>query len=70
MALCEACNHAKESAGWTAQVIGAGAVETRTPTGHRYRSPVPPSPVAGAPPLRPGSVSWPEVSFTTFVLTA
>lgn len=69
-ALCETCNYAKEATGWHARALKRGGVETRTPTGHRYRSPVPPSPVAGAPPLRPGSLSRPEIGFTSVVLTA
>jgi len=39
--LCEACNQAKEGLGWHARASGLGTVETVTPTGHRYRSPVP-----------------------------
>ncbi|HET6560289.1 MAG TPA: DUF222 domain-containing protein [Marmoricola sp.] len=44
--LCEACNHAKQAVGWRARASGGGsgeAVETITPTGHRYRS-TPPEP--------------------------
>lgn len=47
--LCEACNQAKETLGWSAAVINARGrheTEIRTPTGHRYRS---------APPDPPGS---------------
>lgn len=44
--LCEACNHAKQADGWQQHVISAEddrqAVETITPTGHRYRSTAPP----------------------------
>jgi hypothetical protein len=43
--LCEACNYAKQAAGWRARPSPAGgrhAVETATPTGHTYRS-VPPA---------------------------
>ena len=38
--LCEACNHAKQAAGWSSRAdYGAGTrVETITPTGHVYRS--------------------------------
>jgi hypothetical protein len=39
--LCEACNYAKQAAGWRARTGDGGAgdlVETTTPTGHRYRS--------------------------------
>ena len=47
--LCEACNHAKEATGWTAQVTDTDLheVETRTPAGHRHRSRAP-----GLPPPR------------------
>ena len=44
--LCQACNHAKQAAGWRARAGGGGAgseVETITPTGHTYRS-QPPEP--------------------------
>ena len=44
--LCVACNLAKEAPGWSARSRGDGEVRTRTPTGHDYASPVPPSPVA------------------------
>ncbi|WP_425471486.1 HNH endonuclease [Sinomonas susongensis] len=51
--LCEACNHAKESAGWGRNVVGneapdgtRGDIVTVTPTGHEYFSP---------PPTLPGS---------------
>lgn len=53
--LCEACNHAKDAVGWQARASGDGLVQTITPTGNRYRSPVPRSPVArviGEPPSR------------------
>ncbi|SLJ90475.1 HNH endonuclease [Arthrobacter sp. P2b] len=44
--LCEACNHTKENPGWTAKPIPGTrhTVETRTPTGHTYRSTAPPLP--------------------------
>jgi hypothetical protein len=46
--LCEACNQTKETPGWGARTVtGPGqrhAVETRTPTGHTYRSTAPPLP--------------------------
>lgn len=49
--LCEACNQAKEAPGWTAQSNSSpqrpAQVETRTPTGHRYRSRAPDPPRAG-----------------------
>jgi hypothetical protein len=44
--LCEACNHAKDAEGWRARTSGDGLVQTTTPTGHRYRSPMPRSPAA------------------------
>jgi hypothetical protein len=44
---CESCNYAKEAPGWLDVVVenanGRRAIETRTPTGHRYRS-TPPDP--------------------------
>jgi len=42
--LCEACNHAKQSPGWSQHVADdlRHTVETITPTGHRYRSTAPP----------------------------
>ena len=48
--LCARCNHAKQAPGWDQKVTeldGRHAVETVTPTGHRYASvaPVPPEPV-------------------------
>jgi hypothetical protein len=46
--LCEACNHTKETPGWAAKTITRPgqrhSVETRTPTGHTYRSTAPPLP--------------------------
>jgi hypothetical protein len=44
--LCEACNHTKENPGWTGTPIPGSrhTVETRTPTGHTYRSTAPPLP--------------------------
>jgi hypothetical protein len=58
--LCEACNHAKEAAGWRSRVdhdlsrAGPHTVVVTTPTGHRYpsRAPDPPGLPAG-PPRRP-----------------
>jgi len=44
--LCQACNQAKEAAGWRSDPGGEGAgevVEVSTPTGHRYRG-LPPDP--------------------------
>lgn len=53
---CEACNHAKQAAGWTATPV-AGAdgheIETTLPTGHRYRTRPPPiARIHQLPPLR------------------
>jgi hypothetical protein len=44
--LCEACNHTKETPGWTAkQTVGPRhTVATATPTGHTYQSTAPPPP--------------------------
>jgi hypothetical protein len=57
--LCEACNHTKETPGWTARTLTRRgqrhAVETRTPTGHTYRSSTPPLPgtlVTSSPPVQ------------------
>lgn len=45
---CEACNYAKEAPGWHDAVVGdddvGRAIETTTPTGHRYRSRAPDPP--------------------------
>ncbi|KAA1429428.1 HNH endonuclease [Nocardioides antri] len=42
--LCETCNHAKQAPDWHQQTLSdlRHAVETVTPSGHRYRSTVPP----------------------------
>ncbi|NUS37166.1 MAG: HNH endonuclease, partial [Pseudarthrobacter sp.] len=44
--LCEACNHTKETPGWTAKPVPAPrhTVATSTPTGHTYRSTAQPLP--------------------------
>ncbi|WP_375503727.1 HNH endonuclease [uncultured Jatrophihabitans sp.] len=41
---CEACNYAKQAAGWTTRPSLDGSITVTTPTGHRYasRQPVPP----------------------------
>jgi hypothetical protein len=41
--LCEACNHTKESPGWTARALHADVhtLEISTPTGHTYQSKAP-----------------------------
>lgn len=46
--LCEACNYAKEAAGWTTTVTTDGQVSTTTPTGHGYTTRRPPG--LGRPP--------------------
>ncbi|MCU1568129.1 MAG: endonuclease [Pseudarthrobacter sp.] len=58
--LCEACNHTKETPGWAANTVTTlghrHTTETRTPTGHTYRSTAPPLPgthVAKSPLVRP-----------------
>jgi hypothetical protein len=53
--LCEACNHAKEAAGWRARTMAdEQTVETTTPTGHRYRSTAPPLSTGPPPPKARG----------------
>ncbi|MCW2525421.1 MAG: hypothetical protein JWM76_281, partial [Pseudonocardiales bacterium] len=44
--LCEACNHAKQAAGWYQRPAGDGSgdIITNTPTGHLYRSRAPDPP--------------------------
>ena len=44
--LCEACNHTKETPGWTAKPVPGPrhTVATTTPTGHTYHSAAPPLP--------------------------
>ena len=57
LGICEACNYAKEAAGWTAATgvgeSGRHTAEFTTPTGARYQSVAPPAP--GTAPL-PGEV--------------
>lgn len=56
LGLCEACNYAKEAAGWhvtTTEIDGGHTAEFRTPTGAVYRSTAPPLP---GPPIRTVSV--------------
>ena len=66
--LCEGCNHAKESAAWSAVVTAALArqheVETTTASGRRYRSRAPGLP----PPTSPAT--WPvhRMRWSDFVL--
>jgi hypothetical protein len=64
--LCEACNYAKQAAGWRARTSGGGAgeeVEITTPTGHNYRS-RPPCLPRGTPPSRV------EIEFTKVIHAA
>jgi 5-methylcytosine-specific restriction endonuclease McrA len=44
--LCEACNHTKETPGWTAKPRPGPThtIEINTPTGHNYHSTAPPLP--------------------------
>jgi hypothetical protein len=61
--LCEACNHTKETPGWSAHPVpkpapgssGRHTIELTTPTGHTYHSTAPPPPGTVLPgtPLRP-----------------
>jgi hypothetical protein len=63
--LCQACNHAKQAAGWRARAGGGGAgaeVVTTTPTGHRYRSRPPELPGA-----RPRTFSRAEDHFRRLI---
>ncbi len=58
--LCEACNHTKETPGWTAQprpAPGSGrhTLQLTTPTGHTYHSTAPPLPGTGDGPAYPAS---------------
>jgi hypothetical protein len=67
--LCEACNQAKESPGWTARPgrrRWSHEVETATPTGHRYRGRSPDPPRAG----RPRPRSRLELYLADLVVTA
>jgi len=71
--LCEACNHAKQAAGWRQQALdsldGRHLVETTTPTGHRHRSPAPEPPRPADPAGQPTSPVRPrvDVRFTDLV---
>ncbi len=64
--LCEACNHAKEAPGWTAESMQDQQAQTRhtveaaTPTGHRYRSTAPPLPGTLRGKLLPGESLLPS----------
>jgi hypothetical protein len=65
--LCEACNHAKEAPDWHARRGDDGSVVTTTPTGHRYRSPVPRAPAYPVMPQLPSRI---ELAFRNLVLIA
>ena len=56
--LCEACNHTKETPGWTAHPAPGPrhTLELTTPTGHSYQSTAPPLPGT---PLRPPATDQP-----------
>ncbi|MEV8133544.1 hypothetical protein AB0O54_20675, partial [Pseudarthrobacter oxydans] len=47
--LCEACNHTKETPGFSARPVPGPrhTVELKTPTGHTYHSTAPPPPGTG-----------------------
>jgi hypothetical protein len=58
--LCEACNHAKQADGCTAEPLDGPVhtIQITTPTGHRYLSTVP---TTGPPLWRevyPGNIEW------------
>ena len=60
--LCEACNHAKQAAGWSSRPSDEGAgicVEVTTPTGHRYSSRCPSPPGRRHPDSRRGHLLSP-----------
>ena len=63
--LCEACNHTKETPGWTA-IPRPGprhTIELTTPTGHTYHSTAPPMPGT---PLAAGTFSGTPPAWTPF----
>jgi hypothetical protein len=47
--LCEACNYAKQAAGWKTQRSRDGTITVTTPTGHTYTSRAPDLPGTGPP---------------------
>ncbi|TLM84020.1 HNH endonuclease [Pseudarthrobacter sp. NamE2] len=55
--LCEACNHTKETPGWSAKPLPIPetrhTVQLKTPTGHTYTSTAPPLPGTTLPPDEP-----------------
>ncbi|MBX7444126.1 MULTISPECIES: HNH endonuclease signature motif containing protein [unclassified Arthrobacter] len=63
--LCEACNHTKETPGWTAkpEPRPRHTVTTTTPTGHTYRSTAPPLPGTALPgPDQHGNAGHPSAA--------
>ncbi|GAA3404295.1 hypothetical protein GCM10011577_22730 [Pseudarthrobacter polychromogenes] len=58
--LCEACNHTKETPGWTATPVPGPrhTVELHTPTGHTYHSTAPPPPGTGLDTSPPGGTGF------------
>ena len=65
--LCEACNHTKETPGWTARPIPRPrttphTIELTTPTGHTYHSTAPPLPGIAAPPISRGPAGLPPAT--------
>ncbi len=48
---CQACNHTKQTPGWTVTTRPDGTIQTTTPTGHTYPSP---------PPLHPAPTTTPH----------
>jgi hypothetical protein len=50
--LCEACNYAKQAAGWTTHRDRDGTITVTTPTGHAYRSRAPDLPGTNAKDVR------------------
>ena len=59
--LCQACNLAKETPGWTSITDPDGSITTTTPTGHTYNSPPPQPPASGPWPQRTLPHGWVEI---------
>ena len=57
--LCEACNHTKETPGWSVRPRPGPrhTIEVTTPTGHSYQSTAPPLPGTQLPPPRVSGIS-------------
>lgn len=65
--LCEACNYAKESPGWSSSTVDSEphTIEIRTPSGRTYRSTAPPRPGhVPRPDSMPGLVPRIDLAFT------